>query len=420
MVTVGMLALISAIGIASTAVAVNTGRKNKIQQDAYNNYTQALNNSGLNDANYDLSSVLLRLEQDNVISTKDYREYLELIKDTDATLKDGMDNAEFFKNTFRSKKDIEKAAELYNILAENIPEIKNATYETINALPEDIKDSFLKSNTPFAQVARPIYEDVDFANYQREVKPVKLWTGQELADLHNIDYNPNTYYDLIKAGTEAQVDLANYKSAQMNNASMVDDTAKRVSYLDAIRNNKAEAIANGATLGARAANELLSNVNSINEYATNQKAVADERFKTVDEPLLNDAQAKLTARSYFDQLAQTLSGHSMQLYQNDTDRFGQDWLSNAEFYTADQNLRGQRAYANASMLASQAQANATINAANAAMKAQSDEYAWVFDRFLGANKGNVDAAVNDMDQYLFNRYTGKVDYMGYLLDNYVK
>lgn len=418
-----MLFAIAAIVGAGVGIAagLSTSNKNKIQQNAYDNYTQALNDAGLNDANFDLSDTLMRLEMDGTISTEDYVEYLKLIKDTDDTLKDGMDTGEMlFSNLFRSKKDIKKAAELYNVLAENIPEIKNATYSTINALPEDIKNSFLNSNTPFAQVAKPIYEDVDFANYQREVKPVKLWTGQELADLHNIDYNPNTYYDLIKASTEAQVDLANYKSAQMNNASMVDDTAKRVSYLDAIRNNKAEAIANGATLGARAANELLSNVNSINEYATNQKAVADERFNTVDKTLLNDAQAKLTARNYFDQLAQTLSGHSMQLYQNDTDRFGQDWLSNAEFYTADQALRGQRAYANASMYANQVQANATINAANAAMKAQSDEYAWVFDRFLGANKGNVDAAVNAMDQYLFNRYTGKSDYLGYLLDNYVE
>ena len=217
----------------------------------------------------------------------------------------------------------------------------------------------------------------------------------------------NTYYDLIKAGTSAAVDLANYTSAQQAHAANVDDTKQVTSYLDSIRNTKANAIAEGATLGARRANELLANVDSINNYATNQANVAQERFNTVDKKLLADAQANLTARSYFDQLAQTLSGHSNTLYANDTDRFGQDWLSNAEFYTADQNLRGQRAYANASMYANSLKANASINATRQAAMQEADEYKWVFDNYLRANDNNIPKTVMDTNNYIFGRYNGQ-------------
>lgn len=390
-----------------TGHTINASQNQNIAKGAYYNFNNALREQGLDPNTFDFDAALRRLYYRNIISEDEYKDYVKLAKGIEDKYKDGETFWEGIGSYwFTSTKDIKKAAELYKVMADNIPAIKYATNAAISGTPEELRNAFLNSSNPIAQVVAPDYEDVNFEGLQREVKPVKLWTGQELADLHNIDYNPDTYYNLIKASTEAQVDLANYEAAQMNNASMVDDTNKVTSYLDAIRNNKAEAIATGATLGARAANELLSNVNSINDYATNQNTVAQNQFNTVDNVLRADAQAKLSARNYFDQLAQTLSGHSMQLYQNDTDRFGQDWLSNAEFYTADQNLRGQREYANASMYANMAQANAAINAANAARAAQGNEYAWVFDRFLGANNNDVQKAFVQMDEYLTKLYSG--------------
>jgi hypothetical protein len=68
------------------------------------------------------------------------------------------------------------------------------------------------------------------------------------------------------------------------------------------------------------------------------------------------------------------------------------------------------------MYANYVQAAANINAANAGIKAQADEYAWVFDRFLGANNGDVPSAVKDFDQYIIGRYTGKNNYLEHILD----
>ena len=136
--------------------------------------------------------------------------------------------------------------------------------------------------------------------------------------------------------------MAEFKSDQLNNASTYNDVADRTSYLNSIRNSKAEAIASGTTAGQRAANEVLANQQALTKYATNQNDVAANRMKAVDDTLLSDAQAKLNARNYFDKLAQSLSKDSLTLYQNDTDRFGQDMLSNAEIYKANQALLAQK------------------------------------------------------------------------------
>lgn len=380
-----------------------SGNYGKIK-DAQDRYSTAIKQAGLQGMS--VRDVVSDLYLGGKIDETAYKSALktvdEIEKETGKTF--WIDDKEWtLAGTSWSKGKTQNLINLYDTLANNVPSIKIATAEGIKVLPEDIRNSFSSKIPGIEGAPTPEYEDVNFKGLQRDVAPVKLWTGQELADLHNINYDPNTYYDLIKAGTSAAVDLAKYTSAQQAHAANVDDTKQVTSYLDSIRNTKADAIAEGATLGARRANELLSNVDSISNYATNQANVAQERFNTVDKQLLADAQANLTARGYFDQLAQTLSGHSNTLYANDTDRFGQDWLSNAEFYTADQNLRGQRAYSNADMYANAAKANANINATNQ----EADEYKWVFDNFLRAYDNDVIKARTAMNDYIFRRYNGQ-------------
>ena len=366
MVTTGMLALICSLGIG-TMSGLKTSAKNKIVQDSYYNFQSALKQSGLDQSGFRMEDIFSDLYGDNQISHEQYTKYVKLLEDIDKTHSDGTSLFENLKYMFKSKKDLETAAELYDIMASKIPAIKDATKYTLELLPEDVRNSFLKSSSPIAQVAAPMYEDVNFKGEQLEVDPVKLWTGQELADLHTLNFDPNSYYDLVKQGTSAGVDYSKYTSDQLAHAAGVDDTKNVTSYLDAIRNTKAESLAAGATLGARAANEILANTESINNYANNQSTVAQNRFNAVNDALLTDAQARLTAKSYYENLAKSLSNDSALLYANDTDRFGQEMLSNAEMYKADQELRGQRAYSNASMYANWLQANAGVNASRQSM-----------------------------------------------------
>lgn len=301
--------------------------------------------------------------------------------------------------------------ELLNKITNNLDKLSTNPNNFYNYLSRISEGGDLAPSASIAGVAAPNYMDTSFANYQREVDPVKLWTGQELADLHNIDYNPDTYYNLIKQGTEAEVARANYEAALMNEASMINDTANVVSYLDGIRNTKAEAISTGATAGAQAAAEVLQNKQAINNYAQNQSAVADARFNAVDNALLADASAKINARQYFNNLANTLGQDILTLYANDTDRFGQDMLSNAEFYTADEALRGQRIRSNADMWAAQATANSAINASRAQADATTNEYAWVFNAMLNKYNGDFNSAKRDFQRYMNSRYTGYTNYM---------
>ena len=254
----------------------------------------------------------------------------------------------------------------------------------------------------------------------RDVKPTHLYTGQEMADLHNLNYDPNSYYDLVKQSTSAALDAAKFSSEQMNQASMISDARDQASYLDAMRNQQAQAITSGATEGARAAADLLSMQGRDSAYAQNQANVAGQRRQAIDDFILRDAAAKLTARQQFENLAKSLSTDAAGLYLNDADRWGQDWLTNAEMYTADQGVLGQRIYANMKMAGDYAAAQASVNAARSAAQNQADEYAFILDRFLDRNDGKIYPAVQDMNNYISGQYTGRPTRYDYLTNDYYK
>lgn len=366
---------------------------------AFENYKNAIEKAGLEE--YDTKDIITRLHSLGYLTDADYEDAL----DTLGVLEEAYKKNGTWTWAFQSDADREKTNALLNKMASGMSNIKNSDYNTVM---EYIKSTSTGgANAPGSAISyapTPTYDDVDFEGYQMDVAPVKLWTGPELAEHHNIDYDPSLFYDLIKKSTTAEVDRAMFESALMNEASMVNDTANVTSYLDNIRNTRAEAISTGATAGAQAAAEVLHNKEAINNYAQNQAAVADARFNAVDNALLADAKAKTQANDYFTDLANTLGQDILTLYANDTSRYGQQVLSNSDLYKADQELRGQRAYNNASMYANMIQANSAIAGYKQQANQQGDEYAWVFNNFLKENDYNVDGAIRDMDRYLYGRY----------------
>lgn len=331
----------------------------------------------------------------------DEAEYQEIVKIVDKY--DGKSMDEFFLTLNNSQRNT--LVKYYESIQEGLPEVSNLMNLTLEDM--SVEDRRALFGTPTLEpLTGPSYLDTGFEGYQKEVEPVKLWTGQELAELHNLDYNPDNYYDLVKAGTSAAVDQAHYTSEQMNNASLVDDTENVASYLDSIRNTKAEALANGATLGQRAANELLANQEALGAYAANQAAVADSRLAAVDSALLADAQARLTAHNYFTQLAKSLAADSMELYANDTTRYAQDMLSNAEMYKADQELRGRRTLANANMWSAYTQGQAQLAAYQSQLDSTMNDYMWLYNNALRANNGDASRAYADVNNIIQYQYTG--------------
>ena len=418
--TAALIAGIALIGVEAHMLGHEYQGANAL--DAYRNYANTVKSLGLSDS-LSPEDVIGNMYLAGALDAEAYKKSLNLLNNTEsageALMSKNASNIfskEFWKElgymTLHTNGTHKEVQDLWKQMTEYLPALNKIKGMT----KEEIEDAIYSGVTQAPYAPDPTYEDtnIDLNEGMRDVEPVKFWTGQELADLHNIDYDPNSYYDLIKDSTSAQKNLAEFKSDQLNNASTYNDVADRTSYLSSIRNSKAEAIASGTTAGQRAANEVLANQQALTNYATNQNEVATNRMKTVDDTLLSDAQAKLTARNYFDQLAQSLSKDSLTLYQNDTDRFGQDMLSNAEIYKANQALLAQRLLSNAEMWSNNISANANIGMYNAAARAPSDEVNWVFNNALRAYGGDVLKAFNYTTNNINNSYNGTSSVYDYI------
>ena len=420
----GIAATVAAIAAAAGFLGTTINRSDKGSNSfvAYKKYADTIKSLGMSDS-VSPEDIIGNMYLAGELDAKAYKRSLSILKDTESGGKafDTDNYANIFSKEFwiefgtmlgHTGKTHKEATDLWNQMADYLPALNKIKGMT----KKEIENAIYSGVTQAPYAPAPTYEDtnIDLNGGMRDVEPVKFWTGQELADLHNIDYDPNNYYDLIKNSTTAQKNLAEFKSDQLNNASTYNDVADRTSYLNSIRNSKAEAIATGTTAGQRAANEVLANQQALTKYATNQNDVAANRMKAVDDTLLSDAQAKLNARNYFDKLAQSLSKDSLTLYQNDTDRFGQDMLSNAEIYKANQALLAQRLLSNAEMWSNNLSANANIGAYNTAARAPADEVNWVFNNALRAYNGDVLKAFNYTTNNINNNYNGTSSVYDYI------
>lgn len=367
---------------------------------AYQNYQNVIDK--YTDADVDVKNVLTTLQKAGLITESDWKNASKALDKYESVHGNGLQFSDLWYDTFTSSKTHNELTNVYNLIADKLP----AFYDQSKTMQENILSAIDGSVPSIANVPKPEYFDTDFEGFQMNVDPIDIWTGEELAQLHNINYNPDDYYNLIKQGTSADVAYADYVSKQLNNASMIQDQNKIVSYLDSIRNNKAEALSNGATAGARAANELLTNTQAIGNYAAEQSQAAQNRYANTSKALQADAQAAITARDYFNNLATTLGRDISTIHANDVDFQGQQLLSNAELYTADQTLRGNLAYLNGQMEGAYLQNQASVNAARQSAQDAANEYKWVFNTFQEANDGNTFQTILDMDSYLTNRYTG--------------
>lgn len=374
--------------------------------------------------NNTMRDILGEMYETNMLEPDEYDTAIKLMKEFDKYYADTSDDAtawnrfwqhgahKIFSTNPQTQALLDK---IYN----NLPLYLNqdqtkAINDTINGFYEGLPN--------IADVPAPKYLETDPNKVVAElfpVEPVKLWSNKELADYHGMNYNPNDYYDMVKQRTSAALENAEYKSAQMNEAAMIGDSLEEAAYLDSIRNNRAQSITRGATEGARAAADLLAINEKNNNYAQTQGQLAQDRFDAVDQFIKDDAFARITARQEYENLAQNLWNVSATLYENDTDRFGQDWLSNAEMYDADNKVLGTNLALNGQMAGDYAANQAVVNAARNSTTQQADRLAWVFNRFLDRNKGDFYGARKDMTNYLFSEYTGKATGYDYLTDVYL-
>lgn len=306
-----------------------------------------------------------------------------------------------------NNKERESLINMYDQLYKGDDNFRNEINKYYANLTDADKMAFLDnviSNS--ASVPAPAYLDTSFDNYQREVAPLKLWTNKELADYMNIDFDFDNILKDYEKAAQAKVDYSTWLSDLAANNSEREDAYNQTSYLDAIRNVKSDAIIKGMSNGARAAAEVVANKEAIKNKVDEQQKAATQRFETMNDSLLERAQAAINTRDTYQSLAKDLGTNVDTLYNNDVARRGQDLLTNANLYAADETLRSNRMAQNNLMAA-------MYNAASAQSKATAnskEDPLWYFKNIsMPANDYDFGKAVNDYIDLGYTQATGYQD-----------
>ena len=387
MITAALVMGLIGAGMVSTGAYLQTAKNSKYNPNGIPSYNKARQKL---------------MQHSKTTSTKEFEDYLR-----DASYL-GYLNGDTHKNAMKvysklksydydvgklNNKERESLINMYDQLYKGDDNFRNEINKYYANLTDADKMAFLDnviSNS--ASVPAPAYLDTSFDNYQREVAPLKLWTNKELADYMNIDFDFDNILKDYEKAAQAKVDYSTWLSDLAANNSEREDAYNQTSYLDAIRNVKSDAIIKGMSNGARAAAEVVANKEAIKNKVNEQQKAATQRFETMNDSLLERAQAAINTRDTYQSLAKDLGTNVDALYNNDVARRGQDLLTNANLYAADETLRSNRMAQNNLMAA-------MYNAASAQSKATAnskEDPLWYFKNIsMPANDYDFGKAIND-------------------------
>lgn len=356
------------------------------------------------------------MQHSKTINTKEFEDYLRDASYLGYLNKDTHKNAMKAYSKLKSydydvselnNKERESLINMYDQLYKGDDNFRNEINKYYANLTDADKMAFLDNViSSSASVPAPAYLDTSFDNYQREVAPLKLWTNKELADYMNIDFDFDNILKDYEKAAQAKVDYSTWLSDLTANNSEREDAYNQTSYLDAIRNVKSDAIIKGMSNGARAAAEVVANKEAIKNKVSEQQKAATQRFETMNDSLLERAQAAINTRDTYQSLAKDLGTNVDTLYNNDVARRGQDLLTNANLYAADETLRSNRMAQNNLMAAMY---NAASVQSKAAANSKEDPL-WYFKNIsMPANDYDFGKAINDYIDLGYTQATGYQD-----------
>ena len=401
MITAALVMGLIGAGMVSTGAYLQTAKNSKYNPNGIPSYNKARQKL---------------MQHSKTTSTKEFEDYLR-----DASYL-GYLNGDTHKNAMKAysklksydydvgelnNKERESLINMYDQLYKGDDNFRNEINKYYANLTDADKMAFLDSViSSSASVPAPAYLDTSFDNYQREVAPLKLWTNKELADYMNIDFDFDNILKDYEKAAQAKVDYSTWLSDLAANNSEREDAYNQTSYLDAIRNVKSDAIIKGMSNGARAAAEVVANKEAIKNKVGEQQKAATQRFETMNDSLLERAQAAINTRDTYQSLAKDLGTNVDALYNNDVARRGQDLLTNANLYAADETLRSNRMAQNNLMAA-------MYNAASAQSKAAAnskEDPLWYFKNIsMPANDYDFGKAINDYIDLGYTQATGYQD-----------
>ena len=401
MITAALVMGLIGAGMVSTGAYLQTAKNSKYNPNGIPSYNKARQKL---------------MQHSKTTSTKEFEDYLR-----DASYL-GYLNGDTHKDAMKAysklksydydvgklrNKERESLINMYDQLYKGDDNFRNEINKYYANLTDADKMAFLDSViSSSASVPAPAYLDTSFDNYQREVAPLKLWTNKELADYMNIDFDFDNILKDYEKAAQAKVDYSTWLSDLAANNSEREDAYNQTSYLDAIRNVKSDAIIKGMSNGARAAAEVVANKEAIKNKVNEQQKTATQRFETMNDSLLERAQAAINTRDTYQSLAKDLGTNVDALYNNDVARRGQDLLTNANLYAADETLRSNRMAQNNLMAA-------MYNAASAQSKATAnskEDPLWYFKNIsMPANDYDFGKAINDYIDLGYTQATGYQD-----------
>lgn len=401
MITAALVMGLIGAGMVSTGAYLQTAKNSKYNPNGIPSYNKARQKL---------------MQHSKTTSTKEFEDYLR-----DASYL-GYLNGDTHKDAMKAysklksydydvgklrNKERESLINMYDQLYKGDDNFRNEINKYYANLTDADKMAFLDNViSSSASVPAPAYLDTSFDNYQREVAPLKLWTNKELADYMNIDFDFDNILKDYEKAAQAKVDYSTWLSDLAANNSEREDAYNQTSYLDAIRNVKSDAIIKGMSNGARAAAEVVANKEAIKNKVSEQQKAATQRFETMNDSLLERAQAAINTRDTYQSLAKDLGTNVDALYNNDVARRGQDLLTNANLYAADETLRSNRMAQNNLMAA-------MYNAASAQSKATAnskEDPLWYFKNIsMPANDYDFGKAINDYIDLGYTQATGYQD-----------
>lgn len=401
MITAALVMGLIGAGMVSTGAYLQTAKNSKYNPNGIPSYNKARQKL---------------MQHSKTTSTKEFEDYLR-----DASYL-GYLNGDTHKDAMKAysklksydydvgelnNKERESLINMYDQLYKGDDNFRNEINKYYANLTDADKMAFLDNViSSSASVPAPAYLDTSFDNYQREVAPLKLWTNKELADYMNIDFDFDNILKDYEKAAQAKVDYSTWLSDLAANNSEREDAYNQTSYLDAIRNVKSDAIIKGMSNGARAAAEVVANKEAIKNKVNEQQKAATQRFETMNDSLLERAQAAINTRDTYQSLAKDLGTNVDALYNNDVARRGQDLLTNANLYAADETLRSNRMAQNNLMAA-------MYNAASAQSKATAnskEDPLWYFKNIsMPANDYDFGKAINDYIDLGYTQATGYQD-----------
>ena len=228
--------LLVAGGLTAFTYGVASGYRNSELEHNYKNYKETLKNNNLDSLS--TKDIIEDLWQAGAINEQDYKKSLNTIDKLDNIAPKNINSfKEFWQELTTLPGTKKEGTELYKLIAANAHYLNSNNAKSYDELVKAVNNSFYSGLPTIADAPTPQYLDTMFEGTQVDVTDPKKWTAPELAELHNINYDMEHYYDLIKQSTEADINLGEYTNRQLETLANSQDTKNVTSYLDSIRNH---------------------------------------------------------------------------------------------------------------------------------------------------------------------------------------